>query len=183
MTDEEAAETEGELMFNDKVTGGRIPKNFIPAVEKGFRNMFAKGPLAGFPVVGIKFDLKDGSYHDVDSSDMAFMVCAENCFREAFPKMKPVLLEPIMLMEIECPRTSKVRWSAIFPRRRGIVMSTDMVGNLDEDHRRGATSRDVRLLDRPAFDDARAGHVHDGVHQVPAGADEYSDGNHRRAEG
>ena len=59
-------------MFVDEVVGGRIPKNFIPSVEKGFRNMLAKGPLAGFPVVGFKFELDDGSYHDVDSSDMAF---------------------------------------------------------------------------------------------------------------
>ena len=76
MTDEEAAETEGELLFEDKVVGGRIPKNFIPAVEKGFRNMLAKGPVAGFPVVGMKIDLNDGKYHEVDSSEMAFMVCA-----------------------------------------------------------------------------------------------------------
>ena len=62
-----------------------------------------KGPLAGYPVVGIKIDLDDGSYHDVDSSDMAFQICARDCFRETFPKTKPVLLEPIMKVEIECP--------------------------------------------------------------------------------
>ena len=93
------------MLFVDKVVGGRIPKNFIPAIEKGFRNMLAKGPVAGFPVVGMKIELNDGKYHDVDSSDMAFMVCAQNCFRETFPKMKPALLEPIMLMELEVPET------------------------------------------------------------------------------
>jgi elongation factor G len=126
MTDEEAAETEGELLFNDKVTGGRIPKNFIPAIEKGFRNMLPKGPVAGFPVVGIKIDLMDGSYHEVDSSDMAFMVCAQNCFRETFPKLKPVLLEPIMLMELEVPENFQGSVVGNISARRGIVMSTDM---------------------------------------------------------
>lgn len=130
MTDEEAAETEGELMFNDKVTGGRIPKNYIPAIEKGFRNMLAKGPVAGFPVVGIKIDLNDGSYHDVDSSDMAFMVCAQNCFRETFPKMKPALLEPIMLMELEVPENFQGSVVGNISARRGIVMSTDMVNGI-----------------------------------------------------
>jgi elongation factor G len=130
MTDEEAAEVEGELLFNDKVTGGRIPKNYIPAIEKGFRNMLAKGPVAGFPVVGMKIDLLDGSYHEVDSSDMAFMVCAQNCFRENFPKLKPVLLEPIMLMELEVPESFQGTVVGNISARRGIVMSTDMANGI-----------------------------------------------------
>ena len=89
MSDEESATTEGELLFVDNIRGGRIPANFIPAIEKGFRNMLSKGPVAGFPVVGIKVELNDGKHHEVDSSDMAFMVCAQNCFRETFPKLKP----------------------------------------------------------------------------------------------
>ena len=130
MTDEESATTEGELLFNDKVTGGRIPKNYIPAIEKGFRNMLAKGPVAGFPVVGIKIDLNDGSYHEVDSSDMAFMVCAQGCFRETFSKMKPVLLEPIMLMELELPEQFQGTVVGNISSRRGIVISTDMINNV-----------------------------------------------------
>ena len=130
MTDEEAAETEGELMFVDNIRGGRIPINFIPAIEKGFRNMLAKGPVAGFPVVGIKIDLNDGKHHEVDSSDMAFMVCAQNCFRETFPKMKPVLLEPIMLMELELPEQFQGAVVGNISSRRGIVLSTDMVNNV-----------------------------------------------------
>src|SRR6266480_2825861 len=130
MTDEEIAETEGELLFVDNVVGGRIPKNFIPAIEKGFRNMLAKGPVAGFPVVSMRIDLNDGKHHEVDSSDMAFMVCAQNCFRESFPKMKPVLLEPIMLMELEVPENFQGTVVGNISSRRGVVMSTDMVGNL-----------------------------------------------------
>jgi elongation factor G len=130
MTDEEAAECETELMFVDNVTGGRIPKNYIPAIEKGFRNMLAKGPVAGYPVVGMRIDLNDGSYHDVDSSDMAFMVCAQGCFRETFPKMKPAILEPIMLMELELPEHFQGTVVGNISSRRGIVMSTDMVNNV-----------------------------------------------------
>jgi elongation factor G len=130
MTDEEAATTEGELLFVDNVVGGRIPKNFIPAIEKGFRNMLVKGPVAGFPVVGIKIDLNDGKHHEVDSSDMAFMVCAQNCFRETFPKMKPALLEPIMLMELEVPEKFQGTVVGNISARRGIVLSTDLVGGI-----------------------------------------------------
>jgi elongation factor G len=130
MTDEEAAETEGELLFVDKVTGGRIPKNYIPAIEKGFRNMLPKGPVAGFPVVGIKVELNDGTYHEVDSSDMAFMICAQGCFRESFPKMRPVLLEPIMLMELEVPEQFQGSVVGNISARRGLVLSTGLQGGI-----------------------------------------------------
>jgi elongation factor G len=126
MTEEERQESEGnELLFVDNVTGGRIPKNYIPAIEKGFRNMLAKGPVAGFPVVGIKVELDDGTYHDVDSSDMAFMLTAQECFRENFAKLKPVLLEPIMLTEIECPESFQGPVVGGVSSKRGIVVSTD----------------------------------------------------------
>ncbi|MCC6491914.1 MAG: elongation factor G [Pirellulales bacterium] len=129
MNDEERSEVGGEFMFVDKVTGGRIPKNYIPAIEKGVRNMIAKGPLAGFPVVNLKFELEDGSYHDVDSSDMAFMLTAQELMREQFHKMKPALLEPIMLVEIECPESFQGSVVGNISARRGIVTSTEMVGN------------------------------------------------------
>ncbi len=132
MTDEDRATMEkaDELLFIDKVTGGRIPKNFIPAIEKGFRQMLAKGPVAGYPVVGLKITLLDGTYHDVDSSDMAFMLTAQECFRENFNRMKPVLLEPIMLMEIECPEEYQGSVVGQVSSKRGIVVSTDTQGNL-----------------------------------------------------
>jgi elongation factor G len=128
MTDEERAEAEGELLFLDKVVQGRIPKNFIPAVEKGVKNMMSKGPLAGFPVVNFKFELQDGSYHDVDSSDMAFMLTAQELMREQFGKMKPALLEPIMLVEIECPESFQGSVVGNISARRGIMTSTETVG-------------------------------------------------------
>ena len=74
------------------MTGGRVPKQFIPAVEKGFRKNLAKGPLAGYPVVNLKVVLTDGSYHEVDSSDLAFQICAQTTMRENFSRTRPVLL-------------------------------------------------------------------------------------------
>jgi elongation factor G len=130
MTDEERAEAGGEFLFLDKVTGGRIPKNFIPAIEKGVRNMLVKGPLAGFPVVNFKFQLEDGKYHDVDSSDMAFMLTAQELMREEFSRMKPALLEPIMLVEIECPESFQGSVVGNISSRRGIVTSTEMMGKM-----------------------------------------------------
>jgi len=126
MTDEDREEAEGsEMLFVDKVTGGRIPKNFIPAIEKGFRLMMEKGPVAGYPVVGLTVVLLDGKYHDVDSSDMAFMLTAQECFRQNFNRMKPVLLEPIMLMEIECPEEFQGSVVGQVASKRGIVASTE----------------------------------------------------------
>ena len=128
MTDEERAEAKGELLFLDKVVQGRIPKNFIPAVEKGVKTMMAKGPLAGFPVVNFRFELQDGSYHDVDSSDMAFQLTAQELMREEFGRMKPALLEPIMLVEIECPESFQGSVVGNISSRRGVMTSTETIG-------------------------------------------------------
>ena len=126
MSDEEREETEGELLFVDNVRGGRIPKQYIPAIEKGVRKMMAKGPVAGFPVVGLKFVLDDGSFHDVDSSDMAFMLTAQELIRERFSKMMPALLEPVMLAEIECPESFQGSVVGNIASRRGMITSTDV---------------------------------------------------------
>jgi elongation factor G len=115
--------------FEDEVVQGRIPKEYIPSVEKGFRAVLNKGPIAGFPIVGIKATLSDGSYHDVDSSDMAFQICAQNCFRETFLKTKPVLLEPVMKVEIEVPVNYQGSVAGELTSRRGMIMSSEIQGN------------------------------------------------------
>jgi elongation factor G len=112
--------------FEEHVVGGRIPKQFLPAVEKGLRACLAKGPVAKFPVVGLKVVLEDGSYHEVDSSEKAFQTCAQGCFRETFPRTKPILLEPIMRMEIECPDGFQGAVAGDVVSRRGIIVSTKM---------------------------------------------------------
>ena len=116
------------FVFEDAVVGGRVPREYIPSVEKGFRSVLAKGPIAGFPIVGIKASLVDGSYHDVDSSDMAFQICARAGFREAFLGTKPVLLEPIMKMEVEVPADFQGPVTGELNKRRGLIISTETVG-------------------------------------------------------
>jgi elongation factor G len=123
LLDENAEEA---FVFEENIVGGRIPKQFIPSIEKGFRNSLEKGPLAEYPVVGVKMVLDDGSYHDVDSSDRAFQTCARDCFRETFRKSKPKLLEPIMRIEIECPETFQGPISGDMTSRRGIIVGTDL---------------------------------------------------------
>ena len=116
--------------FEENVVGGRIPREYIPSVEKGFRESIHKGPLAEYPIVGVKAILEDGKYHDVDSSDMAFQTCARNCFRETFLKTKPVLLEPIMKVEIEVPSQYQGSVAGELTSRRGLIVSTELKGDL-----------------------------------------------------
>jgi len=114
--------------FVDDVVQGRIPREYIPSVEKGFRACMNKGPVAGFPLVGLRVILEDGSYHDVDSSDMAFQLTAQECFREYFMKMKPVLLEPIMKFEVEVPSAFQGTVVGNLTSRRGMVIGNELNG-------------------------------------------------------
>lgn len=123
---EVSEEDEDSFIFEEKIVSGRIPKQYIPAVEKGFRQSIDKGTLAEYPVVNVKFFLDDGSFHDVDSSEMAFQICARSTFREYMPKTKPVLLEPVMKVEIECPEAFQGGIVGDLTSRRGIMEATDM---------------------------------------------------------
>ncbi len=111
--------------FEDNVVGGRIPGEYIPAVSKGFVNAMKKGPMAGYEIVGCKMVLDDGSYHTVDSSEMAFRICAEEAFRQAFQKSRPCLQEPIMSVEIETPAEYQGAIVGDLNSRRGIILSTE----------------------------------------------------------
>lgn len=115
-----------EFIFEEKIVGGRIPKNFIPACEKGFKSAVEKGPLAQYPVTGTKIILSDGSYHDVDSSDLAFQICSRDAFKEAFNKSKPCLLEPVMKMEIEAPEHFQGPIVGDITVRRGIMEHSEV---------------------------------------------------------
>ncbi|MEA1874070.1 MAG: elongation factor G, partial [Bacteroidota bacterium] len=94
---------EGGYEFIDKIKGGRIPAEYIPSVDKGIRKTLERGILAGFPIENVRITLLDGKYHPVDSSDMAFQTCASICFKEGFRKAAPILLEPVMRIEINTP--------------------------------------------------------------------------------
>jgi len=109
--------------FVDKIKGGSIPNEFIGSVDKGIRKTIEKGILAGFPVVDVKVVLIDGNYHPVDSSDMAFQICGSMCFREAFLKAHPILLEPVMKIEVNTPDDYIGEVSGNLNRRRGRIES------------------------------------------------------------
>ena len=127
MTAEDRAnpDVKDDFLFLNEITGGVIPKEFIPAVEKGMRETITSGPLAGFPVVGIKVKLVFGSYHDVDSSEMAFKLAASMAFKEGFSKADPVLLEPIMKVEIVSPEDYLGDVMGDVSRRRGVLQGQD----------------------------------------------------------
>ncbi|HVJ36391.1 MAG TPA: elongation factor G [Stenotrophomonas sp.] len=114
-----------DFLFVNDITGGVIPKEFIPSIEKGLRETITSGPLAGFPVVGVKVKLVFGSYHDVDSSEMAFKLAASMAFKQGFVKAKPVLLEPIMKVEIVTPEDYLGDVMGDVSRRRGVLQGSD----------------------------------------------------------
>ncbi|MHC4386726.1 MAG: elongation factor G [Planctomycetota bacterium] len=124
------ANAESSYEFEDNIVSGRIPTEYIPAVNKGFQQAMAKGPVAGYEIVGIKMCLDDGSQHAVDSSEMAFRICAKDAFRDAFLKTKPCLLEPIMKVEIEMPTEYQGPVVGDLNSRRGMIMSTENKGNI-----------------------------------------------------
>jgi elongation factor G len=111
--------------FGERITGGVVPRQYITSVEAGVREYLqSAGPL-GFPVVDVAVTLTDGSYHTVDSSDMAFRQAAQLGMREGMPQCEPVLLEPIMDVTVWCPSDSTARINAILPRRRGQIIGSD----------------------------------------------------------
>ena len=115
---EPQSETE-ELIFEEKIFGGSVPKNFHPAVEKGLRDCIQKGTLAGYPVVFLKATLIDGSYHDVDSSEMAFKMAANIAYKNGLPQASPVILEPIGNLKVTIPDTNMGDIMSDLSKRRG----------------------------------------------------------------
>ena len=116
-----AATIKDDFLFINDITGGVIPKEFIPSIEKGLRETITSGPLAGFPVVNVKAKLVFGSYHDVDSSEMAFKLAASMAFKQGFAKASPVLLEPIMKVEIVTPEDYMGDVMGDISKRRGML--------------------------------------------------------------
>ena len=113
------------LQFIDEVKGGNVPKEFIPSVEKGFKSAMSNGVLAGYEVPSLKVTLKDGSFHPVDSDQLSFEICARQAFRHACPKAKPVLLEPIMSLEVVTPEDYMGDIVGDLNRRRGQINAMD----------------------------------------------------------
>jgi elongation factor G len=111
--------------FVNEIVGGVVPKEFIPAVDKGVQEQLKSGVLAGYPVLDVKVSLFDGSYHDVDSNEMAFKIAGSMCFRDAARRANPVLLEPIMKVEIATPEDYMGDVVGDINRRRGIIQGMD----------------------------------------------------------
>jgi len=120
----EPSDGEG-LVFEEKVFGGAVPKNYFPAVEKGIKESMEHGVLAGYPVVGLKATLYDGSYHSVDSSEMAFKMAANLAYKNGLPQASPVILEPIGTLNATVPNANMGDIMGDINKRRGRVLGSD----------------------------------------------------------
>jgi elongation factor G len=120
---------EGDYEFVNKITGGRIPTEYIPACDKGFRSSLDKGSLIGFPIVGVRAVLTDGNSHSVDSSDMAFQTASRAAFRESYRKAHPQILEPVMRVSVEGPTEFQgAIYKSLMQRRGNVLGSTEDAG-------------------------------------------------------
>jgi elongation factor G len=119
----------GEYEFVNEVTGGAIPREYVPAIQKGVAEAMEHGILAGYPMVGVRVTVLDGDYHDVDSSEMAFKICGSICFKEAARKAKPVLLEPVMRVEVVVPDEYMGPVNGDLISRRGRLEGTEILGS------------------------------------------------------
>ena len=121
----EPGEVGSGYVFQNEIVGGVVPKEFIPAVDKGLKDAIKNGVMAGYPVVDIKISLTDGSYHEVDSSEIAFRLAASMAFKEGCQKANPVILEPIMLVDVETPEDYMGDVIGDLNRRRGMILGAD----------------------------------------------------------
>ena len=127
----EPQDEQDDMIFAEEVFGGSVPRNFYPAVEKGIQEAVQKGPLAGYPMVGLKAVLYDGSYHPVDSNEMAFKMAAILAFKEAMPNAMPTLLEPIGALAVTIPDSYMGDVIGDLNKRRGRVMGMNPAGDGD----------------------------------------------------
>jgi elongation factor G len=118
-----------EFEFVNDIKGGSIPKEFIPAIQKGVVEAMEHGVLAGYPISNIRVTVLDGAYHDVDSSEMAFKICGSICFKEAARKARPVLLEPVMRVEVVVPDEYMGPVNGDLISRRGRLEGTEILGS------------------------------------------------------
>ena len=166
--------------FENKIVGGVIPKEYITPIDKGIQEAINSGVLAGYPVVDIKIELIDGSYHDVDSSEAAFKVAGSMAVKAALKKAAPVILEPMMAVEVETPEEYMGDVMGNLSSRRGQIQGMGDRGNAKTIKAKVPRVRDVRLRHRPAFDDAGPRFVHDAVRFVRGSAEERGGGNYQQ---
>ena len=159
-------------IFENETTGGSIPKEFIKPIDEGIKEALTRGVLAGYPIDDVRIELYDGSYHDVDSSEMAFKIAGSMAFQDAAKKAKPVLLEPVMRVEVVVPKEhmGDVMGNLVEPARPDPVAGRSR-RHADHPGARAAVG-DVRLRDRPPVADAGARDLLDALRSLRAGAAE-----------
>jgi elongation factor G len=121
--------TEADFIFNNKIVGGTVPKEYIKPIEQGIKEALENGPLAGFPVTGVEVDLYEGSYHEVDSSEIAFKIAGSMAFQDACKRARPVIMEPIMAVEVVTPEEYMGSIVGDITSRRGRIQSMEARGN------------------------------------------------------
>ncbi len=165
--------------FVNGIVGGTVPREFIPAVEKGIKEAAETGVIAGYPVVDVKVTLFDGSYHDVDSNEISFRMAAIFGFKDGFRKAKPVILEPIMKVEVVTPEDYMGDVIGDLNRRRGQIQGMEDTPAGKTVIGRSAAGGDVRLRDHGALDEPGSRDVHDGIFEVRGSPGECRRGDHQ----
>ena len=160
----------GDFKFVDDIFGGSIPKNFIPAVEKGIQDARLRGYLAGFPMVDFQVELFDGQYHDVDSSEMSFKIAGSLAYKDAVAKCRPTILEPVMKVEIAVPEEYAGAVMGDLSSRRGRPQGMEPRGQPAGHQGRGAALGDALLRRRAHLHDRRPGLVPHGDVALRRGA-------------
>jgi elongation factor G len=159
-------------VFENEVTQGAIPKEYIKPVDEGIKEALTRGVLAGYPVDDVRIELYDGSYHEVDSSEMAFKIAGSMAFQDAAKKAKPVLLEPVMRVEVVVP---------VQPSRPDSVAGRS---RRHADHQRaGAAVGNVRVCDGPPFAHPGTRDLLDALRSLRAGAEQRERGSRRSSAG
>ena len=169
----------GGYEFVDEIKGGVIPREYIPAVDAGIQEAMQGGVMAGYPLVDVRVRLTFGSYHDVDSSEMAFKIAGSMAFKEAARRAKPQLLEPVASVEVVTAEEYMGDVIGDLSSRRGKIGGMEQRGNRAGDQRASADRRDVWLCYRPSFAHPGARDVHHAVRLLPTGAGVDRPGDHR----
>ena len=160
-------------VFENETVGGTIPKEFIKPIDKGIEEAMEGGILAGYPMVDIKVEVFDGSFHDVDSNEMAFKIAGSMGFKEGAARASPVILEPIMKVEVVTPADYMGDVIGDLNSRRGKIQGMEHEAWCRGDRLARAAGRDVRLLDRPAVQDPGSRHLHDALRALCAGPQQH----------
>ena len=168
----EPSEPGAGFVFEDKIVGGVIPREYIAPVEQGIKEALENGVLAGYPMVDVKVELVYGSYHDVDSSEMAFKIAGSMAFKEAAKQAHPVLLEPMMNVEVVSPDAFMGDVLGDLSARRGKIGGMTQRGEAQVIAATVPLARDVRVLHEAALDVAGPRGVLDGVRALRGSAEE-----------